>query len=163
MRMTVSPEKRREALELLKRNIPRLCIAIIVLVVGVQSWRRQTVKAGQQGQHSTPAPCSDKQLTDVDGLDIGQSLGDYKVIEFRCAEPNLMEIVLRRDTVPVTLMIAEPGAVPHSAPRQTERHDLYYTKQTQQNEPPTQEEIDVLLVLLSKRVEAAEKKLGSGR
>lgn len=147
----------------MQRNIPRLCIAIIVLVVGVQSWRRQTVKAGQQDPNSSPSTCSDKQIAAVDGLDIGQSLGDYKVVEFRCAEPNVMEIVLRRNTVPVTLMIAEPGAVPHSAPRQTERHDLYYTKQTPQNEPPTLEEIDVLLVLLSKRVEAAEKKQGSGR
>ena len=133
-------------------------MAIIVFVVGVQSWRRQPVKAGEQGRNSTPAPCSDKQLAAVDGLDLGQSLGDYKVIEFRCTEPKVMEIVLQRNTVPVMLMIAEPGAVPHSAPRQTAHHDLYNTKQTPPNEPPTQEEIDALLVLLSKRVEAAEKK-----
>jgi hypothetical protein len=99
----------------------------------------------------------------VDGLDVGQTLGDYRVVGFRCAEPKVMEIDLRRDTAPLVLIVAEPGAVPHNAPRQTAEHDLFYTKQTPQNEPPTQQDIDALLGLLAKRVEAAEKKLGSGK
>jgi hypothetical protein len=99
----------------------------------------------------------------VDGLDVGQSLGDFRVTGFRCAESKVMEIDLLRDTTPLVLIVAEPGAVPHSAPRQTAEHDLFYNKKTPQNEPPTQPEIDALLVLLAKRVEATEKKLGSGK
>jgi hypothetical protein len=148
----------------MKRRIPPLCIALITLVVGVQSWRRRAAAQPHEGSsHSAVAtPCPDKQLALADGLDVGQALGDFEVREFRCTDSNVMEIVLRRKDVPLVLMIAEPGAIPHSAPRRTPRHDLFYTKLTPQNEPPTQEEIDALLVLLEKRVEAAEKKNGSG-
>lgn len=148
----------------MKRRIPPICMAIVTLVVGVQSWRRRADAQPHQGANhaAMAAPCPDKQLALADGLDVGQSLGNFEVREFRCADSNVMEIVLRRKEVPLVLMIAEPGAIPHSAPRRTARHDLFYTKQTPQNEAPTQEEIDALLVLLEKRVEVAEKKIGSG-
>jgi hypothetical protein len=74
-----------------------------------------------------------------------------------------MEIDLRRDVIPLVLIVAEPGAVPHNSPRQTKEHDLFYNRQTPQEEPPTQKEIDALLVLLAGRVETAEKKQRSGQ
>lgn len=146
----------------MKRRIPPICMAIVTLVVGVQSWRRRADAQPHQGSNHSAmaAPCPDKQLALANGLEVGQTLGSFEVVEFRCSEQNVMEIVLRRKEVPLVLMVAEPGAIPHSAPRRTSRHDLFYTKRTPQNEPPTQEEIDALLVLLEKRVEAAEKKIG---
>ncbi len=74
-----------------------------------------------------------------------------------------MEIDLVRVDTPLVLIVAEPGAVPHNAPRQTKNHDLFYNKKTPENEPPTPQDIDKLLELLGKRVEAAEKKSGSGK
>lgn len=142
----------------MKRSIPPLCIAIVATVVAVQSMRRRGEAEQQHDAAVAPAPpCSDAQRALLGGLDVGQSIGDFRVIGFRCAQPQVIEIDLRRDTTPVVLIVAEPGAVPHNAPRQTKQHDLFYTRQTPEQQPPTQQEIDALLVLLAKRVEGAEK------
>ena len=141
-----------------KRSIPPLCIAIVATVVAVQSMRRQGETEPLHQAAETPAPpCSEAQRALLGGLDVGQFIGDFRVIGFRCAQPRVMEIDLRRDVTPLVLIVAEPGAVPHNAPRQTKQHDIFYTRQTPEQQSPTQREIDALLVLLAKRVEDAEK------
>lgn len=142
----------------MKRSIPPLCIAIIATVIAVQSLRRRGDAEQHHHASQPPAPpCSDAQRALVSDLDVGQSIGDFRVVGFRCAQPQVMEIDLRRDATPLVLIVAEPGAVPHNAPRQTKQHDLFYTRQTPEQQPPTQQEIDALLALLAKRVEGAEK------
>lgn len=87
--------------------------------------------------------------------------GDFEVVVFRCEEPRVMQIELRRGSTPFVLIVAEPGAMPHSPPKQTAEHQLFYSKRTAQNEPPTPEEIDKLLSLLAERVTIGEKKRAS--
>jgi len=141
-----------------KRRIPPLCIAIVATVIAVQSVRRHGEAAQQKHASAAPAaPCSDALRALVGGLDEGDSIGDFHVVGFRCAQPRLMEIDIRKDAVPLVLIVAEPGAISHHAPRQTKRHDIFYTRQTPEQQQPTQQQIDALLELLAKRVEAQEK------
>lgn len=147
----------------MKRSVvPPLCIAITALVIGVQSSRRSE-KPEQQAPGTTApvAVCSDNDRALADGIEVGKTIGDFEVVVFRCEEPRVMQIELRRENKPFVLIVAEPGAMPYSPPRQTAEHHLFYSKRTPQNEPPTPEEIDKLLSALAERVTIGEKKRAS--
>jgi hypothetical protein len=146
-----------------KRSVvPPLCIAITALVIGVQSSRRS--EKPQEPATVAPAPvavCSDNDLALADGIEVGKNIGDFEVVRFRCEQPRVMDIELRRGATPFVLTVTEPGVMPHDPPRQTPEHHLFYSKRTPKNEPPTPEEIDKLLSLLAERVTIGEKKRAS--
>jgi len=145
-----------------RRVIPPLCIAITALVIGIQSSRRKEEPPPPAPVTTPPvAVCSDNDQALADGIEVGKTFADFEVVRFRCETPRVMEIELRRGTMPFVLIVAEPGVMPHSPPRQTEKHHLFYSKRTPKNEPPTPEEIDKLLGLFAERVTAGEKKRAS--
>ncbi len=120
----------------------------------------------EQGPHTKAqltVHCSDEQRKVVDGLAVDDDLGGFRVTNIRCERTKVIEIDLLRDTTQFLLMVAEPGAVPHDAPRQTSQHDLYYNRRGAHDGPPTDAEVSTLLELLAKRVQAGEQKAGSGK
>ncbi|MBK9260923.1 MAG: hypothetical protein IPM54_14030 [Polyangiaceae bacterium] len=147
----------------MKRVVPPLCIAVVATVVAVQSIRRSPKQQRRQDFAPEVVPCTNEVLALVDGLDVGQNLADFSVTHIRCLEPKGVEIDLHRGSTPLALMVVTRGKLPHRSPRQTLRHDLFYTRTTPPDAPPTQKEIDALLMLLATRVEQAERKSGSGQ
>ncbi|NUQ72791.1 MAG: hypothetical protein HUU21_04470 [Polyangiaceae bacterium] len=104
-----------------------------------------------------PCPAETKAL--LDGLEVGQDLGLYSVTSVRCSRPDVLEIELARDeTSRLRLTVAAQGATPHRAPKQTSKHDLFYSRRSPQDASPSEGEISELLTLLAERVESAEKK-----
>ncbi|MDI1449536.1 hypothetical protein [Polyangium sp. 6x1] len=142
------------------RIVPPLCIAIVALVIAIQTARNHG-SARSPGEDAGPAqatsaPCPDAMRALLDGLDVGQDLGGYRVTLVSCTQPDVIEVELDKGGTSLLLLVAAPGAVPHSAPKQTAKHDLFYNRRGAQDGPPTNDEIFELLGLLAKRVEAAE-------
>jgi hypothetical protein len=144
-----------------KRSLAPLSIAAVAMIVAVQSVRRspeRNTHARESGL--AEIACSDDALLLLGGLEVGQVLGSWRVTRVRCVKPSGLEVDLLRDATPLSLMVVERGGLPHSPPRQTPRHDLFYTRKTPEGASPTQDEIFALLAVLADRVEQAESGMG---
>lgn len=145
-----------------RRIVPPLCIAIVASVIAMQSSRnREPARSPGEGAgpaKATSVPCPDATRALLDGLDVGQDLGGYRVTYVRCTKPEVIEVELDKSGTSFLLIVAEPGAVPHSSPKQTAKHDLFYNRRGAQDGPPTDADIFELLGLLAKRVEAVERR-----
>ncbi|TKC95271.1 hypothetical protein [Polyangium fumosum] len=145
-----------------RRIVPPLCIVMVASVIAIQT-ARNPGPARSPGEGAGPAkatsiPCPDATRALLDGLDVGQDLGGYRVTYVRCTKPEVIEVELDKGGTSLLLLVAEPGAVPHTSPKQTTKHHLFYNRRGAQDGPPTNEEIFELLGLLAKRVEAAEQR-----
>jgi hypothetical protein len=144
------------------RILPPLGVAVVAGVLAMRSVDEPASGASQGSGKTTWVPCPAETKALLDGLEVGQDLGVYSVTAVRCSRPDVIDVELLRDaSTRLVLTVAAQGAMPHTAPQKTSKHDLFYSRRGPRDGPPADGEIFELLTLLAERVEAAEKKAGA--
>jgi len=131
-----------------------ICVAIIASVIAIQTSRRSADTREENAPPRSP-PCSEAQKAALNGLQIGDKIGDFEVKNFGCKEPDVIDIELLRGDLPLVLTVARPGAMPHEPPKRTASYDLFYNNRRgpDHQENPPAAEVEVLLEKLADRIE----------
>lgn len=142
------------------RILPPLALAVVAGFVAMQTVSEPKEGSSQGSVSAIPCPAETTAL--LGGLEVGRDLGVYTVTSMRCTQPHVIDIELVRDkTTRIGLTVAAKGAMPHRAPKQTSKHDLFYSSRSPHSEGPSDGEISELLTLLAELVEAAEQREGA--
>lgn len=143
----------------LRRAAAPLLLTMAAALATLLPVRPAPGRGGEDRSEDAP-PATPEVLALLDGLRVGDALGDFRVRRIAAPTPSgrVIAVDLENAGMELTITIARRDALPHRAPRRTARYDLFYGSPRPAGRTLAFEAIAPLLEALAARIARVEER-----